>query len=141
MSKSLLGTVLSPKLIAKGLKANEESKSYLRDAKTHREEAYGSLLEGELREKKLRRNADEQKGDAVAKIGSSGVKVESFNDALFSQDIKTEQEAALIRYDTAQRVNKSMRQAKNEQTKRNAGRLGFFVDCMESLFPSKEQKN
>lgn len=79
---------------------------------------------------KLKRESDEERGEAVAKAGASGINVSSFNDALLYNDLKTAREV----YDKEQQAREQAyslrRQAKNERRNRKSKALSYSIGLL-----------
>lgn len=82
----------------------------------------------------LRRESDEDRGESVARSGASGVKVSSFDDAFLSHDLKTEQEAAMRRYEADSEVSELNRRIRSERRANRARNTDYGLGVLSDLF-------
>ncbi|HBO59414.1 MAG TPA: hypothetical protein DD624_05850 [Alphaproteobacteria bacterium] len=95
-----------------------------------RDEARASLDKNAWDEKKLRRENNEERGKNLALIGASGVKSNSYDDALFYNDLKTEQEAEFNKKQAAGEAYRSMRKARAEK---KAAKLKYSLSLLDTF--------
>ena len=105
----------------------KNAKLAYRDA---RDEARSLLEKNAWDEKKLRRENNEERGKNLSRIGASGVKAASYDDALFYNDLKTEQEADFNRKQAVGEAYRSVRKARAEK---KAAKLKYSLSLLDSF--------
>lgn len=105
----------------------KDAKRAYRDSK---EEAAALLEKNAWDERKLRRENDEERGKNLSRIGASGVKVSSYDDALLYNDLKTEQEADFNKKQARDEANRTLRKARAE---RKAAKLKYSLSLLDEF--------
>ena len=101
-----------------------------RDFRDAQDEARDLLEKNAWDEKKLRRENNEERGKNLSRIGASGVKAASYDDALFYNDLKTEQEADFNRKQAVGEAYRSVRKARAEK---KAAKLKYSLSLLDSF--------
>lgn len=128
MSKTAFSTVMSSaKNTFNLLKEWQDSKDAEKD---YYWQADNVIRQNRDETQKLKRENDEERGEAVAKAGASGINISSFNDALLYNDLKTAKEV----YDKEQQAKEQAynlrRQAKNERRNRKSKAFSYSVGLL-----------
>lgn len=97
-------------------------------------QAQETLRKNQRNTQKLKQKNKEEQGASIAKAGASGVKVSSFNDALFYNDLKNTQEIYENERNAQQQYNSLRKKAKSEKRNRNAKLLSYSIGLI-SKFP------
>lgn len=105
----------------------KDAKRAYRDSK---EEAAALLEKNAWDERNLRRENDEERGKNLSRIGASGVKVSSYDDALLYNDLKTEQEADFNKKQARDEANRTLRKARAE---RKAAKLKYSLSLLDEF--------
>lgn len=82
---------------------------------------------------KMKRENDEERGEAVAKAGASGINVSSFNDALLYNDLKTARDVYDKERQAAEQAGALRRQAGNERRNRKSKAFSYSVGLLSDL--------
>lgn len=101
-----------------------------RDFRDAQDEARDLLEKNAWDEKKLRRENNEERGKNLSCIGASGVKAASYDDALFYNDLKTEQEADFNR---KQAVGEAYRSVCKARAEKKAAKLKYSLSLLNSF--------
>lgn len=101
-----------------------------RDFRDAQDEARDLLEKNAWDEKKLRRENNEERGQNLSRIGASGVKAASYDDALFYNDLKTEQEADFNR---KQAVGEAYRSVRKALAEKKAAKLKYSLSLLDSF--------
>ncbi len=128
MSKAAFSTLMnSAKSTFNLLKEWQDSKNAEDD---YYRQADNVIRQNRNETQKLKRENDEERGEAIAKAGASGINVSSFNDALLYNDLKTAREV----YDKEQQAREQAyslrRQAKNERRNRKGKAFSYSVGLL-----------
>lgn len=105
----------------------KDAKRAYRDSK---EEAAALLEKNAWDERNLRRENDEERGKNLSRIGASGVKVSSYDDALLYNDLKSEQEADFNKKQARDEANRTLRKARAE---RKAAKLKYSLSLLDEF--------
>lgn len=105
----------------------KDAKRAYRDSK---EEAAALLEKNAWDERKLRRENDEERGKNLSRIGASGVKVSSYDDALLYNDLKTEQEAE---FNKKQAVGEAYRSVRKARAEKKAAKLKYSLSLLDEF--------
>lgn len=120
----------SVKKTSKILTVRQDWKDAKRAYRDSKEEAAALLEKNAWDEKKLRRENDEERGKNLSRIGASGVKVSSYDDALLYNDLKTEQEADFNKKQARDEANRTLRKARAE---RKAAKLKYSLSLLDEF--------
>lgn len=121
----------SIKKTSKILTVRQDWKDAKRAYRDSKEDAAALLEKNAWDEKKLRRENDEERGKNLSRIGASGVKVSSYDDALLYNDLKTEQEADFNQKQARDEANRTLRKARAEK---KAAKLKYSLSLLDSFF-------
>ena len=105
----------------------KDAKRAYRDSK---EETAALLEKNAWDERKLRRENDEERGKNLSRIGASGVKASSYDDALFYNDLKTEQEAD---FNKKQAVGEAYRSVRKARAEKKAAKLKYSLSLLDEF--------
>lgn len=105
----------------------KDAKRAYRDSK---EEAAALLEKNAWDEKVLRRENNEERGKNLSRIGASGVKASSYDDALFYNDLKTEQEAD---FNKKQAVGEAYRSVRKARAEKKAAKLKYSLSLLDEF--------
>lgn len=120
----------SVKKSSKILTVRQDWKDAKRAYRDSKEEAAALLEKNAWDERKLRRENDEERGKNLSRIGASGVKVSSYDDALLYNDLKTEQEADFNKKQARDEANRTLRKARAE---RKAAKLKYSLSLLDEF--------
>ena len=118
------------KTAGKLLKIRQDWNNARRDFRDAQDEARDLLEKNAWDEKKLRCENNEERGKNLSRIGASGVKAASYDDALFYNDLKTEQEADFNRKQAVGEAYRSVRKARAEK---KAAKLKYSLSLLDSF--------
>ena len=128
MEKSNLAE--SVKKSSKILTVRQDWNNARRDFRDAQDEARDLLEKNAWDEKKLRRENNEDRGKNLSRIGASGVKAASYDDALFYNDLKTEQEADFNKKQAQDEARRTLRKARAEK---KAAKLKYSLSLLDSF--------
>ena len=120
----------SVKKSSKILTVRQDWKDAKRAYRDSKEEAAALLEKNAWEERKLRRENAEERGKNLSRIGASGVKVSSYDDALLYNDLKTEQEADFNKKQARDEANRTLRKARTE---RKAAKLKYSLSLLDEF--------
>lgn len=120
----------SVKKSSKILTVRQDWKDAKRAARNLKEDAAALLEKNAWDEKKLRRENNEERGKNLSCIGASGVKAASYDDALFYNDLKTEQEADFNKKQAHDEARRTLRKARAEK---KAAKLKYSLSLLDSF--------
>ena len=128
MAKSIFPAFMnSAKNTLNLLKEWQDSKETEKD---YRRQADNVMRTNYNETQKLKREKDEERGEAIAKAGASGVDVASFNDALLYGDLKSRQKIYDKKQQAADQAYSLRRQAKSERDKRKNKAFSYSVGLL-----------
>lgn len=128
MEKSNLAE--SVKKSSKILTVRQDWNNARRDFRDAQDEARDLLEKNAWDEKKLRRENNEERGKNLSRIGASGVKAASYDDALFYNDLKTEREADFNKKQAQDEARRTLRKARAEK---KAAKLKYSLSLLDTF--------
>lgn len=120
----------SVKKSSKILTVRQDWNNARRDFRDAQDEARDLLKKNAWDEKKLRRENNEERGKNLSRIGASGVKAASYDDALFYNDLKAEQEADFNKKQAQDEARRTLRKARAEK---KAAKLKYSLSLLDSF--------
>lgn len=128
MSKAVFSTLMnSTKNTFNLLKEWQDSKNTEDD---YYRQADNIIRQNRNETQKMKRENEEERGEAVAKAGASGINVSSFNDALLYNDLKTARDVYDKEQQAGEQAYSLRRQAKNERRNRKGKALSYSVGLL-----------
>lgn len=103
------------------------------DADDYNAEADEALRQADRDVREIRRKNAEEKGENIARAGSSGIDVSSYNDALLYNDLKAARDAFDVRERAREKAGVLRRKASRSRVGATDWALAFSVNLLKNI--------